>query len=316
MHLTPKHITVASVSWHSASLLHDLFKRLLALAEHPDMIRFLVSDNLNGTDAELQQLDFPNLTIVPTDVHGATMSMAHAAGLDVLMPHIDTPYVLVIDPDIALFVAGWDTLCQTILDTTGSVAVGAPYPDWKLGKYHDFPSPPFAFWYTDSLKSLDPDWRPYGRTTGQRLLDFARRQAFWFPRAIDRYVLRLPRRKFKVGRWMERIVGVASKDTGWEIAHNARRQGWHAQTFDVVHDVDDLAAVPAPLHRPYRALAEEFELYAHEGIPILTHRNPTRNRLSFNLWTNTNIALFQDQTDKAAQTARWQALVAEITLTM
>lgn len=310
--MTTTHITVASVSWHSASFLRDLFAGLLARADHPGAIRFLISDNLNGADPEIQQLTFPGLAVVPVDVQNATMSMAHAAGLNALMPHIDTPYTLIIDPDIAVFARGWDTLCRDLLETTGSVALGAPYPPWKLGKYHDFPSPPFAFWRTEALKRLTPDWRPYGRTTARRLLDFALRQTFWLPRGIDRYVLRLPRRRFKTAHWVERLVGVVSKDTGWEIAHKARRQGWRALTFDVAYSVADLASVPDDLRGPYQALVEDFELYALNGQPILTHRNPTRTRLSANLWTNTNVALFQDRADAVAQTGRWRALVAAI----
>lgn len=314
--MIPKRITVASVSWRSAVMLQELFARLLAFAEHPDTIQLLISDNLNGADADLRQLDFPTLTIVPVDVQGTTMSVAHATGLNALMPHIDTSYVLIIDPDVAVFVRRWDTLFQSMLEASGNVALGAPYPDWKLGKYHNFPSPPFAFWHTASLKSLDPDWQPCGRSAGQRMLDFALRQTFWIPRVLDRYVLRLPQRRFKVACWLERRLGVTSKDTGWEIAQKAHRRGQHAQVFDVVHDIEELSMIPAEVREPYGALAKEFELYALNGKPVVTHRNPTRSRLSVHLWTNTNVTLYQNQADKAAQTARWRDLVGKILANM
>jgi hypothetical protein len=305
-------ITVISVSWRSAGFLRDLFARLLALAEQPDTIRLLVADNTGGHDAELSTLDCPDLTILPIDVNRESMSIAHAIGLNALLPHVDTPYVLVCDPDIAVLYTGWDTALSEVVERQGIVAAGAPYPGWKLGKYHDFPSPPFAFWRADALKSLGPDWRPYGRTGRRRFADFVLRQAFWIPRVIDRYMLRLPRRQFRVGRWTERLVGIASKDTGWEIADRARRRGWSAYLFEVVHTPNSLTALPASQREDYRALAQEFELYAWEGRPFVTHRNPTRTQINFNLWTDNNILIYQNQADKALQTARWRELVATV----
>lgn len=302
-------LMVVSVSWHSTDFLRDLFARLLSLADQPEAIRLLVADNTNGADPDLVTLDFPDLTILPVDVSGEQMSMAHAMGLNALLPHVETPYTLIIDPDVAMLRKGWDSLLYAALVEPERVAVGAPYPPWKLGKYHDFPSPPFAFWKTDALKSLDPDWRPYGRTTRQRLADFVLRQIFWIPRILDRSILRLPRRQFKGGYWMERIVGVVSKDTGWEIADRARRRDWQADLFDVVYTPQSLSGVAPTQRESLRALAQEFELYAWQNQPFITHRNPTFMRLGFNLWTNTNVEIYQNRQNKAAQTARWRELV-------
>lgn len=305
-------ITVLSVSWRSTPLLRGMFSGMLALAEQSDMLHLLVADNTNGADGDLKTLDFPNLEIVPVDVQGEVMSMAHAVGVNTLLPLVTTPYVLIVDPDVALLHPGWDRAFCEALERGDCVALGAPYPGWKLGKYHDFPSPPFAFWRTDKLRELTPDWRPYGRTTARRLVDFVLRQLFWLPRGFDRYVLRLPPRQFKIGRWAERAIGVVSKDTGWEIAQRARRQGWRADMFDVLFDLEELQVIPAAQRSQYQALATEFELYAWQGKPVLTHRNPTLKRFDFNLWTNKNVLIFQNADDKAAQTARWQQLVTEI----
>lgn len=302
--MTHPSLTILTVSWRSAELIHDLFTHLLALAGDPAAIRLLVADNTNGSDPDLSALDFPDLHIVPVDVQGAIMSMAHAAGLNALLPQVTTPYLLIADPDIAVFVRGWDAALIRALSDPQIAAVGAPYPGWKLGKYHDFPSPPFAFWRTESLKALDPDWRPYGRTTAIRLADFARRQVFWLPRLADRYLLRLPPRRFRLCRGVERILGVTSKDTGWEIAARARQRGWRADLFTVAEDSD--------LSPEHQALAREFELYNWQDAPFMTHRNPTRTQVSFNLWTHHNVTLYQNQADKAAQTARWRELVSKV----
>ena len=311
----PAAITVLSVSWRSADFLRALIANLLTQASRPGDLRFLIADNTNGGDPELAGLDAPGTQIVPVDVSRERMSLAHAIGLNALFARVDTPYVLVIDPDVAVFQPGWDSILTAIVSDPARpqvVAAGAPYPAWKLGKYHDFPSPPFAFWRADALRALDPDWRPYARTATRRLADFGLRQVFWLPRLIDRAVLRLPRREFRAGRWVERWTGVVSKDTGWQIADRARQRGWRAAVFPVVSAVESLDGVAPGQGAAYAALAAEFELYAWENRPFLTHRNPTRAQLGLNLWTNTNVTLYQNQAEKAAQTARWRALVAQV----
>lgn len=307
-------ITVLSVSWHSAELLRDLLARLLALAHQPDMIRLLVADNTGGQDADLSALDVSRLTILPVTVSGEHLSTAHAIGLNAAMAHVDSPYVLITDPDIAVLRSGWDTaLCEMVADEK-VVAVGAPYPGWKLGKYHDFPSPPFAFWRTDALNALDPDWRPYSRTAARRSVDFVLRQAFWIPKGFDRYVLRLPQRQFKAGRWAERLVGIVSKDTGWEIADRARRRGWSARVFDVVNEPEELSSLSPAQQAEYRALISQFELYGCAGRPFVAHLQSSQRGFSFALWTSRNIVLYRNQTNKAARVARWRELIAALPL--
>jgi len=309
-------LTVLSVSWRSVEWLRDLFANMLALAEQPDDLRFLVADNTNGADPDLHRLDFPRLEIVLVNVGGQIMSMAHACGLNTLWERVETPFALIVDPDVAVLRPGWDSALQEVFTTRDVVAVGAPYPSWKLGKYHDFPSPIFACWRSEALRALTPDWRPYGRTARRRLLDFALRQTFWLPRAIDRLVLRLPRRQHRATRLVERVAGVVSKDTGWEIAQRARQRGWRAALFDVVRDPAALVDIPEEAAPHYRRLADEFELYAWQNRPFVTHRNPTLTRLDFNLWTNRNILIYQNRDDQAAKTALWRELVAAVRSTL
>jgi hypothetical protein len=305
-------ITVISVSWHSGGFLRALFARLLVLAEQPDTIRLLVADNTGGEDAELATLDYPDLTILPVTVGNEHLSTAHAIGLNAALLQVDTPYVLITDPDVAVLRSGWDSVLSEVVAREAVVAVGAAYPGWKLGKYHDFPSPPFAFWRTDALKALDPNWRPYGRTAARRTADFVLRQAFWIPTWIDRYVLRLPRRQFRAGRWTERLVGVVSKDTGWEIADRARRRGWRARIFDVVNEPEELSALSSAQQEDYRALISQFELYGYAGRPFVAHLQSSQRGFSFALWTSHNIVLYRNQSNKAARVARWREVIAAL----
>ncbi|GAB4408724.1 MAG: hypothetical protein Kow00106_01990 [Anaerolineae bacterium] len=102
-------LTVLSVSWHSAEWLRDLLANMLALADQPDSLRLLVADNTNGADPDLRHLDFPHLEIVPVNVGGQIMSMAHAHGLNTLWERVETPFVLIVDPDVALLQPAWDS---------------------------------------------------------------------------------------------------------------------------------------------------------------------------------------------------------------
>ena len=157
-------ITILSVSWNSSLLLSRLVRNLREFASDPSSLRFIIADNTNGADAGIDRLTQMDCQIIPVDSSGSVMSMAHSIGLNRLMQNLDSPYTLIIDPDIALFLRQWDTILIDKLETGNFVAVGAPYPSWKLGKYHDFPSPPFALWNTDKLRELAPDWTPYNRT--------------------------------------------------------------------------------------------------------------------------------------------------------
>lgn len=310
--MTDTAITVVSVSWHSADFLRDLFDNLRALAAQPDALRFLVADNTAGHDAALADLGVPDLSILPVDVSGEFMSVAHATGLNALMARLETPYVLVVDPDVAVFQPGWDETLRELVRSPDVVAAGAPYPAWKLGKYHDFPSPPFAFWRTDALLALEPDWRPYARRVGQRLADMLRRQMLQVSKFLDRNVQRLPARQYRVGRWMERRVGIVSKDTGWEIADRARRRGWGAQVFQGVRSADDLTALPADECARYGEVVQSFELYAHAGRPFVAHLQSTQRGLSFALWTSHTVVLYRNTSNRAARVARWRELIASL----
>lgn len=305
-------ITVVSVSWRSSRLLSRLFPNLLAQAERPDAIRFLVADNTNGEDSELSKLSVPNLTLVPVDVSGEHMSVAHAIGLNMLMPRVKTPFMLIVDPDVMVLRKGWDReLCQLVQDDD-VVAAGAPYPPWKLGKYHDFPSPPFAFWHTAEAMALDPDWRPYARNVGIRFIDMGRRQLLQLSKFWDRRVRRLPARQYGLGWRLERWFGVVSKDTGWELADRARRRGRRACVFEAVYSLAQLSDPAAVQHDAYREMMSEFEIYSYQGQPFVAHMQTTQRGFSFALWTNHTVVLYRNKTNTEAREQRWRELTSRL----
>ena len=307
-------ITVVTVNYYSSRLLHDLFTYLLALADQQNSIRLLIADNTNGADKELHLLDFKNMTTINVDTKGATMSTAHGTGLNFVLSKVTSPYVLVIDPDVALLTSKWDRKLIEFVENEKSAycTIGAPYPFWKLGKYHDYPSPVFAFWKTSLLRSLDGDWRPYAVTLPGRVNDFILRQFFWIPRFLDRFVIQLPARKKPISRLLEKMIGNVSKDTGWQIANNARKFGLKASMFNIVDDPKNLIDITDTRLNTLRKLASEFELYSWQGEIFITHRNPTWNQVDWSLWWKNNRSLRQNEIEKVGLTQRWQDLVAEL----
>ena len=104
-----------------------------------------------------------------------------------------------------------------------AMAIGAPYPSWKLGKYHQFPSPPFIFYKTSVLKTLGLDWSPFPKAFSPQIYNFITRQIvrmglFCTRRRLSKY----PKLR-KTAKRLETIFGVCAPDTGWLIASKSKR---------------------------------------------------------------------------------------------
>src|SRR5262249_5309326 len=140
-------ITIVSVNYKSTPYLSPLLANLKAKAADPSALSILIVDNTNGRDAEIASALAPleRARLIPFDAGPVTGSRAHAKGLDFALTQVQTEYAVIVDPDIFVFKQGWDRLCVSELEKHGAFAIGAPYPTWKVGKYHDFPSPPFCF---------------------------------------------------------------------------------------------------------------------------------------------------------------------------
>jgi hypothetical protein len=260
-------ITVLSVSWRSAAYLEPLLANLRAKAHDAGRLRVTVVDNTGGRDAELAPLT--GTDIVPFISGERNGSRAHARALDFAMPRIETEYALVVDPDVHVFHSGWDALCISALERRGALAIGAPFPAWKVGKYHNFPSPPFCFFRTEWLRQLGASWAPFGPTRIAEGRDFVFRQ-------VGRVGLMLTRRRYErsallrgYASWTERRFGVSDPDTGWRIAEAASAGRYESILFDPV------LAGSASFCRAsdaFQTLAREYELYTFEGRPVLTHK--------------------------------------------
>ena len=110
-------ITVVWVSYFSTPYLEHLHDNLLAKASGLNKIRFLLVDNADGRDEAIRAFaaahtDIDLHTVPP---HGKVGSWGHAAGLDYAMQHLGSPYTLICDPDIHLFVQSWDRYMIDVL---------------------------------------------------------------------------------------------------------------------------------------------------------------------------------------------------------
>lgn len=263
-------ITILTVSFWSVAFVELLVENLRAKARDPSGVRVLVVDNSGGADAALARLS--QVEIWPYTPGERNGSRAHARALDFALPRVTSEYMLIVDPDVHVFCAGWDALCIGALEQRGAFAIGAPYPAWKVGKYHDFPSPPFCFFRTEELRGLGASFVPFGGTRAEDARAFALRQ-------IGRGGGLLTRRRYeqstlvrRYATWSERTLGVFGPDTGWRIAAAARERGLASVLFDAV-----LVGSPSfdAGSGAFQALARDYELYTFEGAPVLTHKYGT-----------------------------------------
>jgi hypothetical protein len=260
-------ITIVSVSWRSASYLEPLLANLRAKAHNARRVKVTIVDNTGGQDQSLSRLsDVEVVSFTPGVRNG---SRAHARALDFAMPFIQTEYGLVVDPDVHVFRTGWDSLFVSTLERRGAFAIGAPYPGWKIGKYHDLPSPPFFFFRTERLRQLGASWAPFGPTRLADIRAFVLRQIGRIGRSLTRTRYEQSTVLRNYASWVERRFGVFDADTGWRIARAAGAEGQVSILFDVV-----VAGSPC-FHSgsdAFQKLAQEYELYTYEGRPVLTHK--------------------------------------------
>ncbi|MBH31992.1 MAG: hypothetical protein CMG71_08455 [Candidatus Marinimicrobia bacterium] len=261
-----KFITVVSVSWYSSEHLKRLIENLLSKAENPEKVRFLIIDNTAGADVELADAltGVPSMEIKLHDPQSSQRSISHASALDKALPLIQSHYLLVIDPDVHIFRVGWDRFCIGEVES-GKVAVGAPYPPWKLGKIHDSPSVVFFFGKTEWFRSVSGGWYPFPSFL------------LWGWNFVVRKFVRLfgfaTRRRLEsselmrgITSWLEKLTGVTSPDTGWRYSKAAIELGNERTIFEAEY-VNNERSTHAGLLR----LAEDFELFFFHGKPFLTH---------------------------------------------
>ena len=258
-----KAINVVSVSWYSSGHIKRLVNNLLDKAENPETLTFTIIDNTNGTDMELKEVlsDVPSLTILYNKSEAKQRSVAHASALDVAMSKLETYFTLVIDPDVHIFKEGWDSFCQSKIES-GKSAVGAPYPKWKLGKVHDFPSVVFIFASTEWFTREGKSWHPFPPLWRQTWNFFVRKFVRLFKFAT-RPRLEKSRLMKTVTSGLEAMTGITSPDTGWRLVKAAKERRDTSIVFEAPYSSE------LPEHMVELAL--NFELFFYSSEPFMSH---------------------------------------------
>lgn len=263
-------ITVGVVSWYEADLIDLLYANLLAKTSNTSHLHFLVCDNTNGQDRALYERLSDRCTIISHDQGQIrTSSYGHAQGLQVLLANVKTELTLFVDADCMVLRRDWDLLCKKALSDR-VVAVGTPYPPTWIQGTHGFPVAYFMLFQTGVVQELATNWMPYGTPPLITAKDFVLRNT---GNLLARYLLRTVGRGFFLGRGGQiarAIFGGSNKDTGWRVTRTLLKHGYAGRLFDAV-------LLPSQLDPACRHLAQldeltaEFQLFAWEGWPIVTH---------------------------------------------
>ena len=270
---TDYQITVCTVNWFSAEFIEALFLNLSKKAKNAEKIQYIVIDNTNGKNQNLERLRRIALPvkIYPNDTKNQRGSFAHAMGLNLAMSKLDTEYTLFVDPDVYVFKDNWDSFCIEKIRAQGCPSIGTSYPKWQLGMYHNFPSPVFCFFRTEDYRKMNADWTAYSQNALINFFNFLRRQ-------ILRCCLLITRKKYqryefirRIWTKLEKVIGACSPDTGNRIARRAKQEKIKSILFQALLP-DELAKDAG---EALKNIAAEFELYSFDGEPILTHKYGT-----------------------------------------
>ena len=288
-----KKITVVTTSYNSGSHLTRLFKNLIDKAKSKDAIRFLVIDNTNGYDKDLAKLLKANdaVEIVLNKGYRLQRSISHANALDIGLKKSQTEYTLIIDPDVHIFKPEWDRVCVEQFHNGDNVIVGAPYPQWKLGKVHDYPSVIFMFFKTSEIKFFNKSFYPFPSTyyiLVNSILRKITRLGFLANKArLDRFkFLRL------LSNFLESTIGISSPDTGNQIINSLRKNKFKSINFVSPYSSE------LDYNDYYFKLAKEYELFFYKKEPFLTHMYGS--------------GVMHWKTDKGSNVNYWTSLIEKV----
>jgi hypothetical protein len=270
-------ISVIIVNWYSSDYIEKLLGNLKSKAQHHDDIRIVIIDNTNGKDMSIEKIAShdSNITLHKLDSKGYTSSRGHSYALNYAMKFISTEYALIIDPDVHIFKEHWDSFCIEQLNRHNCIAIGAPYPFWKTGKYHNFPSPIFCFFRTKNILETGGDWTALSEHWWQNMSKFFIRQFGRLGGLLSRKRMQKYPALRKIGEKMEHIFGVFSQETGWRIAEQVRKRQLKSIQFSVITQAETELAIPKNMMGVCQGLASQYELYGYDRRPILTHKYST-----------------------------------------
>ena len=288
-------ITVVFVSFRSSDHLNRLFSNLIEKADSPEIIKFLIVDNTNGEDENLPTSipDNLNYSIIPNEGEGLQRSISHSSALDKGLKNSETEFTLLVDPDIHVFKKGWDTFCLKQFHTNDKMVIGAPYPIWKLGKVHDYPSVVFMFFKTELVQSFKKSFYPFPGNL-KRIWNSIIRKIVRLGGIGNKYRLN----QFQILRYfcgfLENITGITAPDTGKEIIETFRQHQFQTITFKTPYPYN----FDEKEEKPFFDIARDFEIYFQIDDPFLTHMYSS--------------GVYHWRTEKGSDKAYWQTLITHI----
>ena len=281
-------ITILTVSFNSYFHLKRLFKNLLAKAKYKKNIRFLIVDNTNGKDRDIYLLNEKklNLKIIKNKCHQVQRSVSHASGLDKGLKSVNTDFTLIVDPDIHVFMENWDALCLEQIQKNEKTVIGAPYPFWKLGKVHDYPSVVFMFFKTEFVSNFNVTFYPFPSQM-KRVLNSIIRKIIRLGGIANKsrmdHILFL--RNFCIG--LEKLTGISSPDTGRRIIKKFREKKFTSIVFNAPFSSD----LNSQNNYELSNLSKDYEVYLYNQDPFITHMYSsgvyhwrTENSANLKLW--------------------------------
>ena len=296
-----KNITILSVSFNSSIHLKRLIENFLLKSSQLENIKFLIVDNTNGDDKALYTAfdESYDVRIIKNNNRFKQRSLSHANALDFGMEHVDTKFTLIVDPDIHIFYKNWDKFCIQKMELNKRTVIGAPYPQWKLGKVHNYPSVVFMFFQTNFVKSFGKTFHPfpklYKRIYNSIVRKIVRLGGLANKNRLGKYgTLQL------ICKWLEELTGITSPDTGKEIISQFHHRGYNSivfnspyeQSFKKKHDLE------------LKLLAKNFEVFTFDDKPFISHMYSsgvyhwrTQRSSDLNYW----ISLIKKNEDKIGQ---------------
>ena len=297
-----KIITILSVSFNSSIHLKRLIENFLLKSAQIDNIKFLIVDNTNGNDKALHTIfdKSYDVRIIKNNNSFKQRSLSHANALDFGMEHVDTKFTLIVDPDIHIFYKNWDEFCIRNMESNPRTVIGAPYPQWKLGKVHNYPSVVFMFFQTNLVQSFGESFHPFPKLY-KRIYNSIVRKFVRLGGLANKNRLSKSRNLQLICKWIEELTGITSPDTGSEIVSQFHYNGYNSIVFASPYEqfFSDKGAVELKL------LAKDFEVFTFEDQPFLSHMYSsgvfhwrTKRSSDLNYW----IALIKKIEDKIGRT--------------
>ena len=292
---TKKNITVLSTSYRSGGHLSRLFENLRMNADDPLSLHFIVVDNTNGQDIKLKDSFSKDLEIqfIMNDGTGLQRSISHSSALGRGIQNCKTEFTLIIDPDVHVFKNHWDNFCIGQINRVDKMVIGAPYPDWKLGKVHDYPSVIFMFFRTKQVIGFDRSFNPFPPIS-IRIVNSILRKITRLGLLTSKSKLDKSKRLRNISKWLENITGITSPDTGKEIIESFRKGGFDSLNFHACYSTD----IEDKVQIEQTELAKEYELYFYNDEIMMTHMYGS--------------GVFHWKTEKGDDLEYWKDLISKI----